>query len=73
MRKEDGVRPDYYKEETYECIEVLREVLGEEGYEGFCIGNAFKYLWRYGEKTEGTEDLVKARTYLDFLIDKVDQ
>lgn len=66
---ERNIRPDYYTGSDYECIDVLKQVLGDKGYEGFCIGNAFKYLWRYGEKTQGKEDLIKARTYLDFLID----
>lgn len=66
---EDGIRPDYYKDSGYECIDVLRGVLSKEAYEGFCLGNIFKYLWRRGQKGDGLEDLVKARTYLDFLIE----
>ena len=63
------IRPDYYKEDKYECIDVLSEVLGPEGYRGFCLGNAFKYLWRHGKKGDGLEDLTKAKTYIDFLIE----
>ena len=30
----------------------------------FCIGNALKYLWRAGKKSDEIEDLRKARWYL---------
>lgn len=63
------IRPDYYRTESgFECADVIREVLGRDGFESFCLGNVFKYLWRHGEKSEGKADLIKARTYLDFLI-----
>jgi len=43
-----------------ECIEIVQHY-------PFNIGNAIKYLWRAGLKTEDpTEDLLKARQYIDF-------
>lgn len=42
-----------------ECIEVTE-------WFGFCVGNAIKYLWRAGLKSEDPiQDLQKARWYLD--------
>lgn len=41
-----------------ECIE-LSELMS------FCIGNAFKYIWRAGNKIDAKEDLYKAIWYLD--------
>lgn len=38
------------------------------GVEAFCAGNAIKYICREGKKN-GTEDLKKARWYLDWLIE----
>ena len=35
---------------------------------GFCAGNAIKYLCRYKRKN-GKEDLLKARHYIDLLIE----
>ena len=35
---------------------------------GFCEGNIIKYICRYKDKG-GKEDLLKARKYIDFLID----
>lgn len=58
-------KPKHYSYGKYECINVLEDVLKDlNGLEAFCIGNAFKYLWRYKLKN-GTEDLKKARFYLD--------
>ncbi len=58
-------KPKHYCYGKYECINVLEDVLKDlNGVEAFCIGNAFKYLWRYKLKN-GAEDLKKARYYLD--------
>jgi hypothetical protein len=43
-----------------ECIEVI-----EARKMTFCHGNAFKYLWRAGDKGPLLEDLKKARWHLD--------
>ena len=40
----------------YECI-----ILAKRQY--FCTGNVIKYLWRYKDKGNPTEDLKKARWY----------
>jgi hypothetical protein len=58
--------PSHYAGEKYECIEVMREVFGEEATKHFCICNAFKYLWRCGKKHESPdEDIKKAIWYLN--------
>jgi hypothetical protein len=41
-----------------ECIEITEHL-------NFCIGNAIKYLWRAGLKSDQVEDLRKARWYID--------
>ena len=41
-----------------ECIQVTEHM-------NFCRGNAMKYLWRAGEKSNELEDLRKARWYID--------
>lgn len=58
--------PDHYKGQKYECIEVMREVFGEEAVKHFCRLNAFKYLWR-ADKKNGEEDIQKAKWYLNEL------
>lgn len=48
----------------FECFEMMRLVFSTDELEGFCLGNAFKYIWRHEHKG-GTEDLLKARWYLE--------
>lgn len=62
------VHPEHYTYSKYECINVLKDVLGEEGFKEFCRGNVFKYLWRYNHKN-GKEDLLKAKYYLEKLVE----
>ena len=56
--------PDHYKTGNYECIEVMKEIFGEDAVKDFCKLNAFKYLWR-SDRKNGDEDLKKAKWYLD--------
>lgn len=58
--------PTHYSGEKYECIEVMREVFGDEATKNFCLLNAFKYVWRCGKKHESPdEDINKAIWYLN--------
>jgi hypothetical protein len=52
--------PPHYRNHPsgIECIQIT------EGF-NFCLGNAIKYIWRAGMKGDATEDLEKARWYLD--------
>ena len=58
--------PPHYNESGIECIDAIAAATGE-GFEFYLQGNIMKYLWRYRYKN-GTEDLKKARWYLDKLI-----
>ena len=58
-------KPGHYTYGRYECIDIIEDILADaSGPEAFLIGNALKYLWRFRHKN-GTEDLKKARWYLD--------
>lgn len=46
-----------------DCIEITEHM-------SFCLGNAFKYIWRADLKHDAVEDLRKARWYLDREIQK---
>jgi len=46
-----------------ECIQITEHM-------GFCLGNAFKYIWRADLKGDAIEDLKKARWYLDREIER---
>jgi len=58
--------PPHYNESGIECIDAIAAATGE-GFDFYLQGNIMKYLWRYRYKN-GTEDLKKARWYLDKLI-----
>jgi len=50
-----------------ECIEVTEHM-------NFCLGNAIKYIWRAGLKTENpTEDLRKAAWYINREIQRLEK
>ena len=56
--------PSHYNQGKFECIDVMVETFGEEAAKDFCLLNAFKYIWRTGEKN-GAEDVKKAIWYLN--------
>lgn len=71
MSKENKERvnhPDHYNSGNYEVIDVIID----QGFgEGFCLGNALKYIMRCNHKDRYIEDLEKARWYLDYWIQHV--
>ena len=55
-----------YHPSGIECIQVTE-------YFNFCLGNAIKYLWRAGLKSDNViEDLRKAEWYIKREIDRLD-
>ena len=62
-------KPKHYTTEGIECIDYIKQQLNED-FPSFCEGNVIKYLhrWRY---KGGTEDLRKARWYLDKMLEEV--
>ena len=59
---DDVDHPSHYNAHPsgVECITIVEHM-------GFCLGNAFKYIWRADLKkgVSGLSDLKKARWYLD--------
>lgn len=68
MVNESVNHPQHYGNGKYECIDVMQEIYGRNVVKCFCMGNIFKYLWRWRNKN-GLEDLEKAEWYLNKLID----
>ena len=61
--KEKVDHPDHYNQGKYEVIDVI-----EDWNLGFCLGNAIKYICRYGHKGDynaQVSDLKKAIHYLN--------
>lgn len=66
--------PEHYSAgHQHECIEVLKEWMGQEQFEGFLRGNILKYLCREDKKGTKVQDLKKAQYYLNRLITEVDK
>ena len=58
--------PKHYETGKYECIDVMVEAIGCDAVKGFCLCNAFKYIYRCTNKHETpTEDVKKAVWYLN--------
>lgn len=74
--REDVKSPSYYNAHPsgVECIQIAKHY-------DFCIGNVLKYIWRAGLKSESgmsalekqIEDLKKARVYLDFELEMLEE
>lgn len=61
--------PDHYQG-TYECIDIMRAMFGDEAVKGFCKCNAYKYRFRAGKKSHEayTTDIDKAEWYENYLM-----
>lgn len=69
MTKHDPVeKPAHYNQGGVECIDYIRQVLGDEGFKAYCLGNTIKYLHRHDYKGKPKEDLRKAQYYLNAAI-----
>lgn len=58
--------PPHYTAYPVEVIEMIKAVLGPEGFKAYCFGNEIKYRMRAGLKNAAHEDLAKAMTYKKF-------
>jgi hypothetical protein len=64
--KESAVDHPAHYNGKYECIDVMIDVFGNENAKGFCICNAFKYIWRCQKKHGNpAEDIEKAIWYME--------
>ena len=57
-------KPFHYNQSGIECIEYIKQVLGDEGFIAYCRGNVMKYNHRAFYKGNPTEDMAKAEQYL---------
>ena len=71
-KKEDVVnKPSHYRAGKVEAIDAIEASMSDIEFRGYLKGAMFKYIWRYTYKNRALEDLLKARWYLDKLIQKV--
>ncbi|HWG89129.1 MAG TPA: DUF3310 domain-containing protein [Candidatus Acidoferrales bacterium] len=59
--------PQHYTQGYIESIYAIKQILGNEGFKAFCMGNFLKYKQRADYKN-GEEDLKKAAIYLDWAV-----
>ena len=62
--------PSHYKLDglDIESIDVLRAVLGDEGFKDFCLGNILNYAIRCKKKGQFDRDIRKIKSYSEFII-----
>ena len=65
--------PGHYTGAGIECIEAIKASMTPDALAGYLKGNVQKYLWRYEKKVNPIADLKKARWYLDYLINEMEQ
>lgn len=73
MAKENVNHPSHYNQGAVECIDAMLSAFGKTEVVAFCKINSFKYIWRANDKCKTTEDLKKARWYLDKAIDLLEE
>ena len=60
---------NHYQICGFNSIEIIKRVLGTQGFVAFCLGNILKYLIR-AEKKNKLEDYKKAAKYLEWVIER---
>tara|TARA_R110000782_G_scaffold229975_1_gene316287 strand:+ start:550 stop:864 length:315 start_codon:yes stop_codon:yes gene_type:complete len=61
--------PKHYNTGGIECIESIEASMSKLEFAGYLKGNLSKYIWRYNYKGKPKEDLLKAKWYLDRLLE----
>ena len=63
-------KPAHYNlAEGIECIDYIRQVLGEDGFIAYCHGNLIKYQHRHRYKSNPQQDMEKAQWYLNRMVE----
>ena len=63
--KDPITNPAHYTQGQYECWDAMEDLMGPRLVSDFCIGCAFKYVWREELKNSSVEDIEKAIVYLN--------
>lgn len=72
QKEEDKVNhPRHYKTGGIETIDFIQAKMSKEQFEGYCLGQIWKYTTRYRHKN-GKEDLQKAEWYMKKLLEVVE-
>ena len=70
MNSETVNHPNHYTSKSMESSEVIRVMTENlKPFDAYCMGNIIKYLYRF-ENKHGQEDLMKARKYIEFMLEE---
>ena len=72
----DAITPSHYNGDGPSCIEIIRQLAKEhqnDVYTDYNRYQSFKYIWRAGKKDDVLQDLKKARQFLDFAIEAIEE
>jgi len=63
--------PEHYNRNTVETIDLIRDSMEPQEFRGYLKGNIFKYVsrYRYKDQENPVKDLLKARWYLEKLVE----
>lgn len=64
--------PSHYSNGSRDTWDAMLDIQGKEAHMAYCQGNVMKYISRYKRKGKPKEDLMKAKAYLERMIDLVD-
>lgn len=65
--------PEYYNKFEHQPIAAMKERMTPEQFEGFCWGNAIKYILRYGTKDTKLSDINKAIQYCMWIKERLEE
>lgn len=57
-------KSEYYDAGGIETLDIIRAKLTDDQFQGYCLGNAIKYLCRANWKDDLDRDTEKANNYL---------
>lgn len=66
LREDPVHHPPHYTAYPVEVIDMIKLVLGPDGFKAYCLGNEVKYRMRAGLKGDADEDIAKAMKYKEF-------
>ena len=70
----DAINPSHYRlDGKKECIEEIKDLIGVNATCYFCIGNAYKYMYRAGNKDGNSyeQDINKCKWYIAWIAKQI--
>tara|TARA_R100000388_G_C7212070_1_gene144194 strand:+ start:583 stop:873 length:291 start_codon:yes stop_codon:yes gene_type:complete len=65
--------PPHYNIGDINCLQLIKQQLGKEGYLAYLTGSAYKYLYRHEHKEENIADLKKCRYFIEAKIKELEE